>query len=305
MKTCTVIYNPLSGKKLKYEFLPKFKKILEDHGYETEIIHTEYKGHTIEIIKNLPHKDLVISIGGDGTFNESVTGNYARQDKLILAHMPVGTTNDIGKMFGYGKNIIENLKITLSGTIKNVDICLINNKPFIYVACLGKFAEVPYETPRELKKKLGYFAYIKEGAKSLFQKTSLNEVTYEINGEKYHGLFSFMIISSANRIAGINKFYKDVKLDDDRFEVLLCNINKKKDIIKSFYFLTMHDATKVPGIYTYKTNNIKIKLKNKPRKNWCIDGEELKDDKLTFDIKIYNKMQMMVPNKNIKELFTK
>ena len=38
MKTCTVIYNPLSGKKLKYEFLPKFKKILEDHGYETEII---------------------------------------------------------------------------------------------------------------------------------------------------------------------------------------------------------------------------------------------------------------------------
>lgn len=67
----------------------------------------------------------------------------------------------------------------------------------------------------------------------------------------------------------------------------------------------MHDATKVPGIYTYKTNNIKIKLKNKPRKNWCIDGEELKDDKLTFDIKIYNEMQMMVPNKNIKELFTK
>ena len=40
MKTCTVIYNPLSGKKLKYEFLPKFKKILEDHGYETEIIHS-------------------------------------------------------------------------------------------------------------------------------------------------------------------------------------------------------------------------------------------------------------------------
>ena len=75
-----------------------------------------------------------------------------------------------------------------------------------------------------------------------------------------HIIFSFMIISSANRIAGINKFYKDVKLDDDRFEVLLCNINKKKDIIKSFYFLTMHDATKVPGIYTYKTNNIKIKL---------------------------------------------
>lgn len=303
MKKCTVVYNPISGKKIKYDFLPKFKQILNDNDYEVEIITTEYKGHAIEIIKKLPYRDLVISIGGDGTFNEAVTGNYQREEKLVLAHLPVGTTNDIGKMFGYGKNIIENLKITLKGTVKNVDICLINGRPFVYVACLGKFAEVPYETPRELKKKLGYFAYIREGIKSLFQKTNLTEVTYEINGEKYHGLFSFIIISSANRIAGINKFYKDVKLDDNKFEVLLCNINRKKDIIKSFYFLTMHDATKVPGIYIYKTDNIKLRLGDIPKKDWCIDGEELNDKRLTYDISIYNEMKMLVPSKNVKNLF--
>lgn len=303
MKKCAVVYNPISGKKIKYDFLPKFKQILNDNDYEVEIITTEYKGHAIEIIKKLSYRDLVISIGGDGTFNEAVTGNYQREEKLVLAHLPVGTTNDIGKMFGYGKNIIENLKITLKGTVKNVDICLINGRPFVYVACLGKFAEVPYETPRELKKKLGYFAYIREGIKSLLQKTNLTEVTYEINGEKYHGLFSFIIISSANRIAGINKFYKDVKLDDNKFEVLLCNINRKKDIIKSFYFLTMHDATKVPGIYIYKTDNIKLRLGDIPKKDWCIDGEELNDKRLTYDISIYNEMKMLVPSKNIKNLF--
>lgn len=303
MKKCAVVYNPISGKKIKYDFLPKFKQILNDNDYEVEIITTEYKGHAIEIIKKLSYRDLVISIGGDGTFNEAVTGNYQREEKLVLAHLPVGTTNDIGKMFGYGKNIIENLKITLKGTVKNVDICLINGRPFVYVACLGKFAEVPYETPRELKKKLGYFAYIREGIKSLLQKTNLTEVTYEINGEKYHGLFSFIIISSANRIAGINKFYKDVKLDDNKFEVLLCNINRKKDIIKSFYFLTMHDATKVPGIYIYKTDNIKLRLGDIPKKDWCIDGEELNDKRLTYDISIYNEMKMLVPSKNVKNLF--
>ena len=43
----------------------------------------------------------------------------------------------------------------LKGKIKNVDICLINNVPFVYVACMGSYTNVPYKTPRELKEKYG------------------------------------------------------------------------------------------------------------------------------------------------------
>ena len=303
MKKCVIIYNPISGKKVKYKFLPQFQDILKDYGYESRIIYTEYRGHATEIVKNLEPVDLVLSIGGDGTFNESITGNCMRKDRLVCAHIPCGTTNDIGTMMGYGKNMITNLKKTLDGVIKNVDICLINNRPFIYVATIGKFAEIPYETPRELKKKIGYLAYLTEGVKSFFNKTNLNEIVYEIDGVEYRGLFSFIIISSANRIAGINKFYKDVKLDDNRFEVLLCNISKKKDILKSLYFLTMYDIQKVPGIYLYKTNNIKIKFVDKPKKPWCIDGERLENYVDDYEITIDRDIKMMIPRKNIDKLF--
>ena len=305
MKKCAIVYNPNSGRKVKFNVMPQFEEMLHRYGYEVEIFYTEYKGHAIEIVKNLEHVDLVLSIGGDGTFNESITGNYARKDRLVCAHIPVGTTNDIGVMMGYGKNMLNNLKMTLDGVVKNVDICLINNKPFIYVATIGKFAEIPYETPRELKKKFGYLAYITEGVKSFFNKTKLYDVTYELDGETYRGLFSFMIISSANRIAGINNFYKDVKLDDNRFEVLLCNFAKKKDIIRSLYFLTMYDVEKVPGIHFYKTDNIKMKFHEKPKKNWCIDGEMLEDDGKTFNISIDRNIKMMIPKKNIDKLFVK
>lgn len=303
MKKCAIVYNPNSGRKAKFNVMPQFEEMLNRYGYEVEIFYTEYKGHAIEIVKNLKPVDLVLSIGGDGTFNESVTGNYARKNRLVCAHIPVGTTNDIGVMLGYGKNMLNNLKMTLEGVIKNVDICLINNKPFIYVATIGKFAEIPYETPGELKKKFGYLAYISEGVKSFFSKTKLHDVTYEIDGETYRGLFSFMIVSSANRIAGINNFYKDVKLDDDRFEVLLCNFAKKKDIIRSLYFLTMYDVEKVPGIHFYKTNNIRMKFHEVPKKNWCIDGEMLEDDSKVFDISIDRNIKMMIPKKNIDKLF--
>ena len=303
MKKCAVIYNPNSGKNLKYKFMQQFENMLNKYDYDAKVFYTEYKGHATEIVKNLKDVDLVLSIGGDGTFNEAMTGNFLRTKRLVCAHIPVGTTNDIGAMMGYGKNIINNLKMTLEGEIKNVDICTINNRPFIYVATIGKFAEIPYETPRKLKKKLGYLAYIGEGIKSFFNKTKLNDVTYEIDGVEYRGLFSFIILSSANRIAGINNFYKDVKLDDNKFEVLLCNFAKKSDIIRSLYFLTLYDVEKVPGIHFYKTDNIKLRFAEKPKKNWCIDGEMLDDNNLTYEIKIDRNIQMMIPKKNIEKLF--
>ena len=303
MKKCAIVYNPNSGRRVKFNIMPQFINMLNKYDYEVDINYTEYKGHAIEIVKNLPHVDLVLSMGGDGTFNEAITGNYLREDRLVCAHIPVGTTNDIGSMFGYGKNLLNNLKATLEGEVKNVDICLINNKPFIYVATIGKFAEIPYETPRELKKKFGHLAYISEGVKSFFNKTRLHDVTYEIDGMEYRGLFSFIIISSANRIAGINNFYKDVKLDDDRFEVLLCNFSKKKDIIRSLYFLTLYDVEKVPGIHFYKTNHIKMRFAEEPKKNWCIDGEMLDDSGKEFEISIDKDFKMMIPKKNIDKLF--
>lgn len=305
MKTCTVIYNPLSGRRKFDRILPQFEKILKDYGYDTKIISTEYKGHATELARTIPHVDLLISVGGDGTFNEIVTGNFERNERLVCAHIPVGTTNDIGNMMGYGKNILNNLKLTLDGVAKNVDICVINDRPFIYVATIGKFADIPYETPRKAKKRWGYLAYFVEGIKSFFSKTKLFDITYTINENEYRGLFSFIILSSANRIAGINNFYKDVKLDDNQFEVLVCNFTKRKDIVRSLYFLTLYDIEKVPGIHFYKTDNIRIKFAKTPKKNWCIDGEQLEDDSKTYNISIDRNFKMMLPRKNISKLFLK
>ena len=307
IKKCIIIYNPNSGKKRIKKYLPEIIKILEKKDYEAEVIATKYKKHAIKIIEELDNSiDLVMSFGGDGTFNEVMTGNLKRKHKLLLTHIPVGTTNDIGAMLGYGKNIIENVKLSLKGVIKDFDIGMINNQPFIYVAGIGKFTNLSYETPSDLKRKIGHFAYIKEGIKTFFQKTKLYDISYEINGEKYRGLFSLVLISNANHIAGIKNIYKNVKLDDDQFEIIFCNLKKKKDIIKTLYFLTMYDSSKVPGFYFYRTNKLKFRINNAEEDTWCIDGEKLeKDDHNEYNITIKNNIKILVPKKNIKKLFIK
>lgn len=303
MKKCLVVYNPNSGKYNKEVTLPKIEKILNEYDYSVIIEKTKYKGDATSIVANIDKCDLVVSIGGDGTFNEVMTGNFMRKDRIVLCHLPSGTTNDVGAMWGYGKNMLNNLKLALNGKVKRIDICTINDKPFVYSAGFGKFMNIPYETPRELKKRIGHLAYIREGARDFFRKVKLYDITYEVDNEKYRGLFSFALITNANRAAGINNFYKDIKLDDNKFEVLLCNITKLKDIVKTLYFFALYDASKIPGFYFYQTDNIKIKFNSPLKKPLCIDGESFDDMSGSYNIKIDHNVYVLMPKKNINSLF--
>ena len=303
MKKCLVVYNPNSGKYNKEVTLPKIEKILNEYDYSVIIEKTKYKRDATSIVANIDKCDLVVSIGGDGTFNEVMTGNFMRKDRIVLCHLPSGTTNDVGAMWGYGKNMLNNLKLALNGKVKRIDICTINDKPFVYSAGFGKFMNIPYETPRELKKRIGHLAYIREGARDFFRKVKLYDITYEVDNEKYRGLFSFALITNANRVAGINNFYKDIKLDDNKFEVLLCNITKLKDIVKTLYFFALYDASKILGFYFYQTDNIKIKFNSPLKKPLCIDGESFDDMSGSYNIKIDHNVYVLMPKKNINSLF--
>ncbi len=303
MKKCVVIINPKSGDSKGIREVKKIETIIENYNYDVKIILTKYRGHAKEIMKNLDNDiDLVISVGGDGTFSEVMNGNLERNKRIVLAHLPVGTTNDIGHMYGLGNNLYTNLKLILEGTIKKVDVGLINNHAFTYVASYGKFMDIPYKTPQELKRRLGYIAYILEVVKRIFHHIPKYKINFYINGEKHTGKYTFIIISNANRIAGINNFYNDIKLDDDKLEVMFCSLNKKIDNLKAFYTLKTSDVKYISGIEIYEVNHLKIEFLDKV-KSWCIDGEEFEGLNNVYEVDLENEIEMLIPNKNIEKLF--
>lgn len=303
MKKCAVIINPTSGNGKGLEKIEEIKKTLNNYNYKYEIFITGYKGHAKEIVTNLKRFSLVISIGGDGTFNEVMQGNFLRKRKLLLAHIPFGTANDIGAMYGYTKDLITNLKLALDGVIKKIDICTINGIPFTYCAAFGKLTNVSYETPKDLKKRFGYLAYILKGLKEFNNKTKLYDIRYKVGDEIDIEKVSFILISNANRIAGINNFYENIYLDDNRFEVLLCNITNKKDIFKTVINLSKTDISKVPGFKFYKTNKLDLEFSNIISKAWSIDGEEFPDKVLEYKIRIVRNVKVLIPKKNVDKLF--
>ena len=300
-----VVYNPESGRGSNKKFVKNVTKFLEERNFEVEFIATKKKGDAIEIVKNIDKEgvNLVLISGGDGTLNEAITGNIMRKERLELAYLPFGTTNDVGHMYGLTKNYMKDLKILVDGIVKNIDVCYINKKPFVYVCCLGNLVNVSYETPRRLKKKYGKFAYIIYGLKQIKKSLKSYELTYKVNGETHKGKYSYIFITNSSRIAGVNGIYNDVKLDDKMFEVVFCNIEKKQDVVKVLYEITTKDIESTKKIEYYKTDNVEIIFDEEIEVSWCIDGEEYKEKSKVFKFTLDNDTKMLVPRKNIKKLF--
>lgn len=304
MQKCVIIMNPESGKKKKIANYNFFYDIFRKYGYDTEIIFTNAKGDATKIIQGLDDEvDLVISAGGDGTLNEVVTGNMLRQHRLLVANLPMGTTNDVGNMYGYTKDILKNLELLLNGKEKKIDVCYIDNKPFVYVACLGDYIDMAYNTPRELKKKYGKLAYVMYGIKELKPKLHSYNIKYKVEGKEYSGKYSFLFITNSSRVAGVNDIYYDMKLDDNKFEVAFADVKNYRDIVKIFLMMTVLDIKDIPGITYYKTNDLEIEFLDQPKTSWCIDGEEYETKGKKFVFRVEKGMEMLMPRRNIKRLF--
>ncbi len=304
MLNCVVIYNPNSGRLSNRNDVKKIHKILENYGYETKIIYTEYRGHAKEITKSLKDCDLLLCAGGDGTLNEVISGNIERKKPILLGHLPLGSVNDVAHMYGMSGNTIKNIALLLNGVKKNIDVCLINGSPFVYVACMGAFVDISYATPRKLKEKYGRIAYVMYGIKQLKEKIEFKKLKYTVDGETYEDEFSFIFITNSNRVGGMNikDIYDDVKLDDNKFEVLMCKIKNKWDILKAIHYIKRRELNDISMFTYFKTNYIKFEFENIPP-SWCIDGDELTHEEKVFEISINKDNYMMLPSKNVSLLF--
>lgn len=305
MKNCAIVYNPNSGKRNKNKnFVNNVHNILIKYHYISTFFETKEKKDAIKIVSELDdYFDLVILVGGDGTLNEGITGNLQRKKKLLLGFIPMGTTNDVGTMYGYTKNYQKNLKMLLEGKKKVVDICMINSKPFIYVACTGNYVDISYATPRKLKEKYGKLAYTLYGAKKVTEKLKQYKIEYEVDGKKYSGKFSFIFITNGNRVAGVNGIYNDVKLDDGMFEVAFCKAKNKRELLKMLPSLFTMNIKYDKEIIYYRTNHMHITWKDDMLESWSIDGEEYKEKNRIFDFRVIREMELLVPIKNIQKLF--
>jgi diacylglycerol kinase family enzyme len=135
MATHLLVGNPTAQSGKNKERIDRVLALLKTAGVEAELLPTLPHGATIGAVRDALDAgsyEVVIAMGGDGTFREVGAGLYASRSraKVALGMMPTGTANDQGKSFGLEATpeaLERNVEVVRAAKETKLDVGLFRN----------------------------------------------------------------------------------------------------------------------------------------------------------------------------------
>lgn len=273
MKKLLFILNPNAGTRKANRFLVDIISTFNQAGFQVDTYITSAPGDGTQVAAHRAKDvDLIVCCGGDGTFNEIVSGVLQSGATVPLGYIPAGSTNDFARSLQLSTNIMKATRQIVDGTDSQYDVGLWKNQHFAYVASFGAFTRASYATPQNLKNALGHTAYLLESVSELPQLKSI-DVTLDIDGDVIKGPFLFGAICNSTSVGGILKLKPSmVDLCDGKFEVLLVRApNDLAELNECIWALTKQ--TYDCKMITFRTAE-KIRIHADNPIDWTLDGEK-------------------------------
>ena len=253
-------------------YTPKIVSTLSDGGYDVFLMMTSKRGDAKTWAETYGKDfDLIVACGGDGTFNEVVSGNLSGANRP-LGYIPCGSTNDFAASIGLSSDIPTAAHNIVKGSENVFDAGSFGGRPFTYDASFGAFTRTSYTTSQNFKNIVGHLAYIVEGGLDL-KNLKPEFVSFEVNGEIHEGNYIFGAVSNSTSLGGILSISTDiVDMNDGRFEVMLIKYPENaQQLSKIVQAVLSKQYAECEMIEFFSCERLAV-LKN-PSGGWSLDGE--------------------------------
>lgn len=272
MKRVLIILNPCAGTKQANKFFVEIIQVFCEAGFETVVRTTQASGDgTVIAREQAKDFDLLVCIGGDGTFNEVIAGLLESGAQVPVGYIPAGSTNDFASSMGLSKDVVQAARDIAYGKPKTLDVGCFNGRYFSYVASFGAFTQASYEAPQSIKNMLGHMAYILEGIKDIPSIRPL-KVWLKMEQGVYGGEYLFGAICNSTSVGGILTLSDDlVDMNDGKFEVLL--IKSPSNILELNQILLALTTQNFNSPMISFFSSSKMEITADPAMPWTLDGE--------------------------------
>lgn len=290
--------NPCAGTKKANKYLTDILVLFGKYGYNNTVYLTEAAGDAKSYAKeHAQNFDLIVAIGGDGTFNEVVSGVLKSGADVEIGYIPAGSTNDFANSLKLSKNPLKAASDIMEGTAHRIDIGSFNGRKFSYVASFGAFTEISYKTPQNVKNTLGYLAYALEGIKDI-AKLKSKHLRFVADGVEVEDDFIFGAICNSTSVGGvINLDPQIVDLSDGLFELLLIRLPKDLFELNEIVIALSSKKYKTKMITFISAKNVVIETEEDI--NWTLDGEYAYGEKI-INVENLNKAIKFITNTEYK-----
>jgi len=272
VKRMLFIVNPCAGMRRVNRYMVEILDIFNRGGYEVVTYITAQRGDCAQIARErAAQMDLVVCAGGDGTFNELITGILDSGAQVPVGYIPCGSTNDFASSLHLPTNVVKAAKAIVEGTPHPLDIGRFGDRYFSYVASFGAFTRASYTTPQNIKNALGHMAYLLEGIQELSQLRN-EHVRIELENQVIEGDYLFGAVSNSTSVGGILTLDpKQVDMSDGMFELLLVRMPKDLGELHEC-ILALQKQKYNCSVITFVTAS-KLKIAADPNMVWTLDGE--------------------------------
>jgi YegS/Rv2252/BmrU family lipid kinase len=231
-----VIINPRAGKAKGSKLLYPITDSLTKAGYSVTCYSTQGHADATRVVMEQGNEyDQIICCGGDGTFQETVSGIMALKERPSVGYIPCGSTNDLARTLHIPKKAKDNLSNIVSGNGRKLDIGTFGNQYFTYISCFGAFSSISYDTPQKAKNIFGHIAYFIGGFAELIKIRPIH-LRWECDGVKGEGDYYFGGVSNTTSIGGVYKLPADkVCLSDGMFELVLVQSGRKWALLRNLF----------------------------------------------------------------------
>jgi len=274
MKKLFFVMNPCAGQKRAHRVLADIINIFNRADYEVTVYMTACRGDAIDAVRSHAEgTDLVVCCGGDGTFNEAVTGMMQSGIRVPIGYIPAGSTNDFASSLGLPSDCIKAAEKIAAGTPVAYDIGAFCGRYFSYVASFGAFTKASYATPQSVKNAIGHLAYILGGISELSQihKTHVKFTLDE--DEVLEDDYLFGAIANSTSMGGVLKLDPTlVDMQDGKFEILL--IRAPKNALELAECVgALQSKTYNCGMISFRSAS-RITVEAPADMPWVLDGEK-------------------------------
>ena len=272
MKKMLFVMNPYAGTRQGVRYLADVIAIFNRADYEVLTYMTSGQGDAMRIVTEKASKvDLVVCAGGDGTFNEAVSGILSSGLDVPLGYIPCGSTNDFAASLGLPTNILKAAQEIVDGNPVRYDMGLFGSRYFSYVASFGAFTRASYATPQSVKNALGHMAYILGGISELSQIRK-EKIRIELKDRVIEDEFLFGAVSNSTSMGGILTLDpKQVDMKDGKFELLLVRAPKNLAEIGECLQALQTQKYNCAMITFLSTDSLTVVAN--PDMPWTLDGE--------------------------------
>jgi len=298
METLLFVMNPFSGTKKAAKVLPDILSVFNRAGYKVIAHMTGGVGDAESFVRsNARDADLVVCCGGDGTFNETVSGLLRSCVDIPMGYIPAGSTNDFATSLKLSTDPVQAALDIVTGHEESFDIGMFGDRYFSYVASFGAFTRVSYATPQSVKNTLGHTAYLLSGIQELSQIKAV-PVRLELADRVIEDTFVFGAICNSTSVGGVLTLdANQVNLQDGKFELLL--VRAPKDVTElGECILALQQKQYNCKMITFLSTD-KVTVTTGWELDWALDGEWAPGQREIRAENLHNAYRLILPGEGV------